>query len=333
MSKITINQDSLKTSREWKRHTVKDGSNIFRILPPFGNVEVHNNYPYKKWSIAWLADPRTGKRRPFASPLTEGEENCPVKEYQEALRSFIDKKKATLEASGASKSTVKEALKGLHEIQWQIKVQHLYTYNACDKSGTVGLLEIKSTAQKALKKKMSEYISLYSQDPTSLASATDDSGVWFNFSKDGTGKDTTYSVDFSKERFKDDQGRLVSVEDRSTLAPNVVESYEDLAYDLNTVYYRKNYNDLREILLYNLSLIADELPEAVLPGFEPNSLAPVSAEPKVAIAKSTKKVTLNLEDDDDDAPFDGGVKVSTAAVAVDIDMDDIKNLADSVLGD
>jgi len=346
MSKITINQDSLKTSREWKRHTVKDGSNIFRILPPNGDVEVHNNYPYKKWSIAWLVDPRTGKRRPFASPLTDGEENCPVKEYQDALKSFIEKKKATLEASGASKSVVKEELKGLYEIQWQVKVQHLYAYNACDKSGNVGLLEIKSTAQKALKKKMSEYISLYGQDPTSLNAASDDAGVWFNFSKEGVGKDTTYSVDFSMDRFKDDTGRLVSAEDRSALAPNVVDGYDDLAYDLSTIYYRKNYNDLRDILLYNLSLIGEELPEAILPGFEPTSGVVTSApEPtpnemptQQTRPQGTKKVALKLDDDDDGVPFSGGTKIKTqsvqaAAAAADLNMDDIKDLADSVLGD
>lgn len=343
MSKITINQDSLKTSREWKRHQVKDGSNIFRILPPYGDVEVHNNYPYKKWSIAWLVDPRTGKRRPFASPLTDGEEHCPVKEYQDALKGFIEKKKATLEASGISKSEVKEQLKGLYEIQWQIKVQHLYAYNACDKSGNVGLLEIKSTAQKALKKKMSEYISLYGQDPTSLNSASDDAGVWFNFSKEGVGKDTTYSVDFSMDRFKDETGRLVSAEDRSPLPPNVVEGYANLAYDLSTVYYRKNYNDLRDILLYNLSLIRDELPEAILPGFEPEGqTAPVSAPVETTSTvrpQGTKKVALNL-DDDDDVPFSGGTKVAAQPVvsksptaSASLDMDDIKDLADSVLGD
>lgn len=339
MSKITINQDSLKTSREWKRHSIKDGSNVYRILPPFGDVEVHNNYPYRKWSIAWLVDPRTGKRRPFASPLTDGEENCPVKEYQDALKAFVEKKKATLETQGLSKAQVKEQLQGLYDIQWQIKVQHLYAYNACDKSGNVGLLEIKSTAQKALKKKMAEYISLYGQDPTSLGAANDDSGVWFNFTKEGVGKDTTYGVDFNKERFKDESGRLVSAEDRSPLAPNVVEGYNDLGYDLNTIYYRKNYSDLRDILLYNLSLIAEEIPDAVLPGFEPGGVAaapaPAVEETVAAKPQGTKKVALNLGDDDeDDVPFAGGTTVAaTASAASDTDMDAIKDLADSVLGD
>lgn len=342
MSKITINQDSLKTSREWKRHQVKDGSNVYRILPPFGDVEVHNNYPYRKWSIVWLTDPKSGKRRPFASPLTDGEENCPVKEYQDALRTFIDKKKATLEAQGMSKSAVKDALKGLHDIQWQIKVQHLYVYNACDKSGNVGLLEIKSTAQKALKKKMAEYISLYGQDPTSLNSENDDSGVWFNFTKEGSGKETTYAVDFNRERFKDENGRLVSAEDRSPLAPNVVEGYDQLGYDLNSIYFRKKYSELRDVLLYNLSLIAEDCPEAILPGFEPDGVGTLGAAP-VAVASQTenlpdltpavkktssKPVNLNLGSDDGEPPFD-----TSDSVVASSDLDDIKDLADSVLGD
>jgi hypothetical protein len=337
MSKITINQESLKTSREWKRHSIKDGSNVFRILPPFGDVEVHNNYPYKKWCIAWLVDPRTGKRRPFASPLTDGEENCPVKEYQDALRTFVEKKKAALETQGLSKSQVKAELHDIYDVQWQIKVQHLYAYNACDKSGNVGLLEIKSTAQKALKKKMAEYISLYGQDPTSLSCANDDSGVWFNFTKEGSGKDTTYGVDFNKERFKDESGRLVSAEDRSPLAPNVVEGYSELGYNLDTIYYRKNYNDLRDILLYNLSLIAQEIPDAILPGFEPNGLSlaaqsPAAEETVAVKPQGTKKVALNLHDDDDDEEethFSAAIVSKTS----DVDMDAIKDLADSVLGD
>ena len=45
-NKIKINLDSLKTRREWRRHKVKDGHNVFRILPPFG--EKSNGFPYKK---------------------------------------------------------------------------------------------------------------------------------------------------------------------------------------------------------------------------------------------------------------------------------------------
>lgn len=343
MSKIKINQDSLKTSREWVRHRVERGSNVYRILPPYGDVSVHNNFPYTKWSIAWLVDPRTGKRRPFASPLSDGEPDCPVKEFQDAFRTFLDNKKSQLEASGASKEQVKEELEDLYQVQWQIKIQHLYAYNACDKSGNVGLLEIKSTAHKALKKKMAEYISLYTQDPTSLGSASDDSGVWFNFTKEGTGKDTVYGVDFNKDRFKDDQGRLVSAEDRSALPPNVVEGYNELGYDLSKIYHRKTYSELREILLYNLSILSETIPEVVLPGFELDSApaaAPVTQASTSAKPQGSNKVALNLGDDDEDRGVSPVAQASAVSTKTDIsvsahdsDIESLKELADSVLGD
>lgn len=340
MGNITINQDSLKTSREWKRHKVQDGSNVYRILPPYGKVEVHNNYPYRKWSIAWLMDPKRGKRMPFATPLTDGEEDCPVKEYQDALKKHIDNKKAMLQAEGMSDDSIRETLKPLHEVQWQIKVQHLYAYNACDKSGNVGLLEIKSTAHRAMKKKMSEYIEKYGQDPTSLNSdLKEDSGVWFNIKKEGSGKSTEYSVEFATISSKDSDGELVFKNDRSELPETVVDGYNQLGYDLNSVYRRKDYNELREILVNTLALLAEDCPEVVLPGFEATNNTTTQTTQQTdrtneATSTANKaKVNLNLDDDEEvvstnSVSSDGGGGVEASG-----DIDDLKDFADSILGD
>jgi hypothetical protein len=336
MGKILINQNSLKTSREWKRHKVQDGSNVYRILPPFGDVEVHNNYPYRKWSVAWLVDPKRGSRMPFATPLTDGEENCPVKEYQEALRKFIENKKAMLQAEGVSDLQIKDLMKTLHDVQWNVKVQHMYAYNACDKSGNVGLLEIKSTAHKAMKKKMSEYIEKYGQDPTSLNSdLKEDSGVWFNIKKDGIGKNTEYSVDFATTQSKDSDGDIVFKSDRTPLPEQVVEGYADQGYDLNSIYRRKDYDELKEILAHNLTLIAEDCPEALLPGFgasQVNFAEESNDEPVTKAVTAKRPVNLNLSDDEDTVTTTASTSSSTVTAAGS-DMDDIKNFADSILGD
>jgi len=338
MGEILINQKSLKTAREWKRHKIQDGSNVYRILPPFGDVEVHDNYPYRKWSVAWLIDPKKGSRMPFATPLTDGDEACPVKEYQDALREYIEGRKAMLKAEGMTDLDIKDALKSLHEVQWNVKVQHMYAYNACDKSGNVGLLEIKSTAHKAMKKMMSEYITKYGQDPTSLGSdIKEDSGVWFNIKKDGVGKNTEYSVGFATISSKDNDGELVFKNDRTPLPNAVVEGYNQLGYDLNSVYRRKTYSELKDILAYNLSLIAEDCPEAVLPGFDEFTSVTEQEPTKEqrndeVITKSTRKFVLNLDDDEDTGPstVDSNDDVRNVASS---DMDDIKNFADSILGD
>jgi uncharacterized protein YkvS len=352
MGKITINQDSLKSRREWKRHKIKEGSNVFRILPPFGDVETHNNYPYRKWSTVWLTDPKTGKRRPFASPMTDGAKECPVKEYSDALTKFIDKKKSQLEAKGLSEDKVKEKLKELREIQWQIKVQHTYAYNAADKSGEVGLLELKSTAHQGVKKMMNQYIKDYGQDPTSLNSnLKEDSGVWFNITKEGEGKMTEYDVGFAVLKKKNADGELEKKDDRSPLSDNIVENYNDLGYDLNAVYARKTYDELKEILLYNLALIQESCPEAILPGFEVGDVAVDSSDDEEAEEQeevqakpaSKPKVTLKLDDEDDSSddeeeevrkPAPKAAPARTAAPAVKTkSKDDIMAMAEDILGE
>jgi hypothetical protein len=348
MGKITINQESLRTSREWKRHKVEEGSNVYRVLPPFGDPEIHKNYPYRKWSIAWLLDPKSGNRRPFATPMTDGED-CPVKEYQDALKEAIDAKKAELKAQGCSDAEIKEQLKGLHEVQWNVRVQHLYAYNACDKSGNVGLLELKSTAHKAMKKMMSQYIQEYGQDPTSLNSdLEDDAGVWFNIKKEGSGKETEYNVEYHQSMVKIN-GRPVREDDRSPLPDVVVQNFQnDLGYDLNALYKRKTYDEMRDILLFNLAQIAEDVPEAVLPGYEEaltQDSAPAKVEtkvqdkPKATTKTSTKPVALNLGSDDEegDEPEEDIKPVTRTAAAVAKKsgggIEDIKNFADSILGD
>lgn len=311
MGRITINMDSLKSSRDWVRHKVNEGSNIFRILPPFGNLEQHNNYPYRRWSIAWLLDPKSNKRRPFATPLTDGE-TCPVQEYCDALNTVIEDKKNQLKAEGYSDADIKVELEGLRSVQWNMRLQHVYAYNACDQAGTVGILELKSTAHKAMKKMMNQYIKEHGQDPTSLGCEDDDSGVWFNISKEGKGKDTEYSVSFNQTRQKMN-GQLVKIDDRSSLPEHVISNYESLAYDLSSIYIRKNYDELKSILMFNLALIAQEIPEAAFEGYEiegidvkpgtstlKKSSNSEADEAPFSTKKPASKVTLNLGNDDDE---------------------------------
>ena len=344
MGKITINQESLKTSREYKRHKVEDGSNVYRVLPPFGDVDTHNNYVFKRWAVAWLINPETGKRTPFSSPLSIGEKECPVKEYAESLKDTVETLKGKMKAKGWADKKIKEKLKGLYDVQWNIRVAYSYAYNACDKSGNVGILELKSTAHQDMKKRIKEYITDYNQDPTSLsADLREDAGVWMNILREGEGKMTKYSVEFNNVKTKNKETGEVSITaDRSPLAEAVSENYDELGYDLFSLYRQKSYDELREILLYNLSLIAEETPEAILPGYEEaagstSNLSVVEEEVEVEEApapvakKATKKVTIQV-DEDDDEDYEAPVATAAAVVASN-DVSDLKSFADSILED
>jgi hypothetical protein len=293
-SKIKINLDSLKSRREWKRHKVKDGHNIFRILPPFGDSS--NGYPYRKWQIIWgLKDPESGRVRPFASSMTS-EKKCPVTEYVAALKKKADTLKAKMQASGTGEDEIRTTLKDLNELISNLSPKTVYLYNAADKAGEVGLLELKSTAHKKMKDQMGQYVHDYNQDPTSLNSFDDDGGVWFDVTRQGLGRDTEYDVKKCQIRTKNAQGKITFEDDRSPLPDSVVQNYDNLAYDLSAVYQLKSYDELKEILDANISDIEGAVPLAVLD----NSDVPVATQTRKPTGSKPVTTRFDSEDDEQD---------------------------------
>lgn len=345
--KIKINMDSLKTRREWTRHKVKDGHNVYRILPPFG--ESSNGYPYRKWQIIWgLQDPETGRSRPFASSMT-GEKKCPVTEYVQSLKKKAEKLSSQMAASGVSEEDQKSRLTALNKLITDLNPKTVYVYNAADKSGSVGLLELKSTAQKKMKSEMTQYIQDYNQDPTSLNSEDTDSGVWFDITRSGLGRDTEYDVKKMQIKTKNPAtGKISFEDDRSALPDAVTENYSNLAYDLSAVYQIKTYEELSDILEANMSLIVEMCPDADL-GTTDVPVRKTTPTAVVAVTKATgvKPVTLKMDDEDDEeqqevtpsrsrvaaaaAATTGTVKNNTRASTVLDDDDDFMAQADALL--
>lgn len=312
---LKINQDSLKERKEYKRHKVNQGDNIYRILPPFG--EAANGYPYKAWTLSWLPDPATGRNRPYASTRSFGEKDCPITEYTKALETKYTQLSDTMKSKGVDDATVRERLKGITKLLMNIKPKTSYFYNATNKAGEVGILELKKTAHDGIKKQMMQYITDYGQDPTSLNSDENDSGVWFKVRRDGELTNTEYSVLKNQTKQKIG-GQLVFVDDRSELPQNIVDSYPSLGYDLTTLYKKVSYDELKNALLSALTAVYDSVPEARIAGFDPDS---DSVEVKAAPvrAQSAPKAVVNLkfasDDEGDDAPFDGGTVVATVQTA------------------
>lgn len=321
MSNIQINLDSLnpKSFKKTVRHKVKDGDNIYRFLPPFGPEA--NGYPYRKWNVVWgLIDPNSGRMRPFASSSTyEGQ--CPVYDYLELLKQKLEG------------ITDEAKLKKLNEFISGLRPKSVYAYNAADKSGQVGVLELKSTAHKKVIALMNKYITDYNQDPTSLNADPKDSGVWFNITRSGKGFDTTYDASKNQTMVKDANGVPSFQDDRSPLAENITANFESLAYDLNNLYQKLSYDELKDVLIANLVHVAQEMPEVLVSGFgleeaqgdtvegfdAMNELAP-EGNPST-IPQGTGTVALKVDTESNDA----SVQTSTSN-----DTDDILAMADDI---
>lgn len=347
-TKIKLNMDSLKASKEWVRHKVKSGSNIFRILPPFGDSS--NGYPYRKWQIIWgLTDPSSGRVRPYASSLMS-EKRDPVVELVDSLKGRLDQIEGDLKGRGLDDKAVQKHLKyaRLAKFIRDISPKTTYLYNAVDKSGTVGLLELKSTAHKDMKEKMNKYIRDYNQDPTSLNSADDDSGVWFDVVRSGEGFSTEYSVDIVQTAVKMN-GKIVKEDDRSALPDSVVQNFDNLAYDLSSVYKANSYDDLNEVLQANLDTFYKVCPEADLTvpvdldEVDENTVE-TAAGPAVTVKTANTKIVQKpamstvkptgktpvplLKDEDDEVPVSTTKKLASSTS---MDDDEFMRQADEIL--
>lgn len=309
MANISINLDSLspKAFKKTVRHKIKDGITTLRFLPPFG--EEANGYPYRKWNVIWgLTDPNSGRMRPYASSSTyEGQ--CPVYDYLDILKQKVEQDKTTMQASGVSEEKVKAKFKAINEFISNLRPKTVFSYNATDKSGTVGVVELKSTAHKDVLKVMNQYIKDYNQDPTSLNGEISDSGVWINVLREGTGFDTKYGASKNQIMQKNEQGVPSYQDDRSPLAENIKASYSELAYDLNTIYEKKTYDELKEILMANILHASADIPELLVPGFgleefsspinNATSVEPVQT-PKAPQGNASVGLKLDLDDTEED---------------------------------
>lgn len=336
--------DSLQSKKTWKRHKIVDGHNIYRVLPPFG--ESSNGYPYRKWQITWgLLDPSNGRKRPFASCIsTEGK--CPILEYVNLLAEKAEEMKSSYKAQGLSDNDIKEQMKDINAVISNLRPKTTYVYNAINKAGEVGLLEVKTTAHKKLKTLMMEYIQDYNQDPTSLNSSDDDSGVWFDFIRTGVNFDTEYDV--RKNQIKARVGaQLTYVDDREALPDAVVQNFDRSGYDLTSIYTIKSYDELKETLLANLKTLVASNPDLAIDGFDDfDDVAEISsgeddAQPQTpvkrtvtpTVVKGNAKVNLNFADDEEEDELPRKVvakPVSKPGVKAAAD-DDVFALADSIL--
>ena len=354
-AKMNVNTRAFEDKKEMTRHKINAGDNVLRILPPFG--EDADGYPYKRWTLAWLIDPSTGNRRPFASPWSFGHDDCPVGEYVRLLQDKKDKLEQKLAASDLDKSEIKEQLKPITETLYAVKAKSTFFYNAVNKAGQVGVLELKKSAHDALKKVCSQYINDYGCDPTSLNSDNDDSGIWVKITRTGTGMDTEYTVDKNQSKVKNPETGKISFEDDQTELPaGVVNNYESMATDLFKLYREVSYDDLKDVLLFNLANLystfikdfgAKQANLIKVPGFEFDDLLdqepPARQEQRQPVKQATKQMPKFDQDDEEDEqprkvtksappPFDADEDIPVKPKKKAMSQSEVFNLAEDILG-
>jgi ribosomal protein L12E/L44/L45/RPP1/RPP2 len=228
-----LNLDGMKsgTKRDINRFKVTEGSHIYRILPPFGTD--NQRKASRQIQLHWGFFKADGGTSPLACSYPfEG--TCPICNHVKDLEGMADKEKA-LGNTDAADGITKDAS--------NIRVKRSFLLNAANKNGEVGVLEIPKTAHDQMIELMREYLNKYGKNPTSLKD-----GVWFVFSRSGKGFNTVYKVSINKSMVTLEDGDQVEKVDRSALAQNIQDNYEQLAYDIHTMYKPIKSTDLKRIL-------------------------------------------------------------------------------------
>lgn len=216
------------------RFYLKDGSNPYRILPPFRSL-AEKGIIAKYWEVYWL-EGSDKKKRPVPSVLiskSNGKgkpktilQRDPIADKLEALAKQVE----AMEQAGGQDAIVAALKAKLQDLY----LDKAYYVNAISPSGEIGVLKLRYTAFQNLKARLEEL----EKAGVDAINAGPGNGVVFDFqkTKDDKGK-TVYPVDFAKRTYRENgSGRLMSEMQQLEIDESVLKRMETEAEDLSTVF-------------------------------------------------------------------------------------------------
>lgn len=230
---VNLNLDGM-SSKQFKpinRFKVQDGTNVFRILPPFGTE--HENKASREVNLHWGFVTSDGKQRPVVCSY-HYEKFCPICQSAKSTEGEAERAKLM-----GNDDEYKELIKKAQDL----RNRKTFLYNAANKQGDMGVLELTKTSHEAVIELFTSYIKKYDKDPTSLKD-----GVWLEINREGKGFKTKYTVSLHRVTLRDADGEIVEKLDRSPLAENILNNYEKNAVDIHSLYKPVLAADLQRIL-------------------------------------------------------------------------------------
>jgi hypothetical protein len=215
---------------------IKDGSNIYRILPPCGSLAEAGKWTVYE-AIHWGYKGTNNRFRNFRCPLQKGKDKMVVKPCAECDK--IAEQKATYdrlfkeltEGKGMGKEAAKEKLKYLGDWTQSHNRDAKWYMNVMNPQGEIGRLPIPHKMYEALKLAIAEVIKKQI-DPIAI-----DQGVYFDFQRSGTFSQTTHAVRIVTESFTP-PGTTDTYEriKKAPLTQEQLKRMETEAYDLGDMF-------------------------------------------------------------------------------------------------
>lgn len=234
-----------------ERFKIKDGDNIYRILPPMGNLADKGVYS-KYYRVVWGYKGTDGKLRPFVSPYQKNfqtqmvEVDCAafrragkLKENHQAL---IAKKKELQTSGQQVPQQLLDLIEESKKTMMAFNIDSKHHLNAISRDGKIGLLKLGARAFKALKE---VFKTLESQGVDALGV---ENGRFMNLHRSGRGLDTAYAVSELKEQVNVPEIGLVDKAVPHSLDSAIIGRLASEAFELDKLYPTPTSEEVAEIV-------------------------------------------------------------------------------------
>jgi hypothetical protein len=247
------------TKNNWK---IKDGDNIYRILPPLGKLaaqgvwavfdSIHWGFKGTKFSRPFKCIQRKNKNKMVIVQCPECDK---IAEYQLQLKQAQDEKKA----EGFSEEKIKEFVKPLSDWLYNHNLDKKWYVNAVSQDGQIGRLAMPHKMYQALQQKIDK---LRNEDGIEPIGA--DGGVWFVLNRTGKFNQTAFAVDVVMTTEDLGGGRKAKVIKPAPLTDELKSRLKAEAFDLS---------DNSRVLTY------DEIKRVVESSYDPEEVDHVFSSP------------------------------------------------------
>lgn len=237
---MTMELGKAKYSSEKKEvFKIKDGDNVFRVLPPMGKLAKAGVYS-RYYRVVWGYKDTKGSNRPFVSPRVQNfqtkmiDVDCAAFNRSEKLKTLKDDAIKQAKDFAKKGQPLPEALKEkIEDLKDQVKrfnIDSKNHMNAMDPQGKIGLLKLAGRGFTALKQVFKDLESK-GVDATGV-----EGGRFMVINRTGSALDTAYAVREYKEQVQTAEYGLVEKPVPHSLTPAIISRLEAEAFQLDEIY-------------------------------------------------------------------------------------------------
>lgn len=273
----------------------KEGSHVYRILPPFGLLAKLGRWSQYE-ALHWGPTLSNGKKRAFRCIERKNrktkmvEVECPLCTKIKGHYTEVEAIMKEMKEAGKGPAEIKEATKALSDWLQSFNVQRGHFLNVLRPDGQIGRLFIKIKSKQALDIKIPKFIEKSKVDPIAA-----DGGLWIDFQRSGMGRnDTVYDVALVEESVEMN-GETFNRVKKAPLSAEVIARMEKEAFELATFYKDLTY---------------DEVQMMVSSDFDPSIVDSIFGAPAVSAATAAEDVPEQEDEVDEETVVEATPKTT-----------------------